>query len=197
LYGPDFNSLGANISRAAIVGGTVAALTGDKFANGAILGAFSYGFNDWSHRLAVVGGVTGAVATAGASLVGDVVTGGANIAATPEEVGAGFALGAAGGYAVGNWIDSWNGNVFSEGAPQTPDLIIVDPRGNAIPLYEGESVTSSPDSRWIQVRDKNGDETGRRLDAGHPSHSDPRAQGPHAHIPGVTNPDGTPWLPAK
>jgi hypothetical protein len=39
--------------------------------------------------------------------------------------------------------------------------------------------------------------TGTRIDGGHPAttHSDPRAQVPHAHVPGVKNPDGTPWLP--
>jgi hypothetical protein len=36
-----------------------------------------------------------------------------------------------------------------------------------------------------------------RLDNGHPSHADPRAQAPHIHVPGMSNPDGTPWLPAK
>ncbi len=28
-----------------------------------------------------------------------------------------------------------------------------------------------------------------------PAHKDPRFQNPHGHVPGVTNPDGTPWLP--
>lgn len=50
LYGPDFNSMASNVSRAAVVGGTVAQLTGGKFANGAVTGAFSYAFNDFSHK---------------------------------------------------------------------------------------------------------------------------------------------------
>jgi hypothetical protein len=64
-------------------------------------------------------------------------------------------------------------------------------------LESGESMTGSPDSKWLQVRGPDGEPTGERLDDGHPSHADPRAQAPHIHVPGVTNPDGTPWLPAK
>lgn len=30
-----------------------------------------------------------------------------------------------------------------------------------------------------------------------PAHTDPRARRPHGHVPGVTNPDGTPWLPIR
>jgi hypothetical protein len=48
------------------------------------------------------------------------------------------------------------------------------------------------------VRGPDGTPTGLRLDGPHSpvTHPDPRAQAPHAHVPGVTNPDGTPWLPA-
>ena len=49
-YGPEFTSTSANVARAAIVGGTVAAVSGGKFANGAIIGAFSYAFNDLLHQ---------------------------------------------------------------------------------------------------------------------------------------------------
>jgi hypothetical protein len=84
-------------------------------------------------------------------------------------------------------------------ALQTPERIIVDSRGNAIPLKEGEYLTRSPDGKWVQVRDANGNPTGMRIDGPHNprTHVDPRAQEPHAHVPGVTNPDGTPWLPIK
>jgi len=37
-----------------------------------------------------------------------------------------------------------------------------------------------------------------RKDGGHPEgpeHQDPRSKNPHGHIPGVANPDGSPWLP--
>jgi hypothetical protein len=40
LYGPRFDGFSANAVRAAVVGGTVASLSGDKFANGAIMGVF-------------------------------------------------------------------------------------------------------------------------------------------------------------
>lgn len=43
------NSYSANLVRSAVVGGTVAAVTGGKFANGAVIGAFSYAFNDAIH----------------------------------------------------------------------------------------------------------------------------------------------------
>jgi len=81
----------------------------------------------------------------------------------------------------------------------TFEKIVVDPKGNAIPLKPGESLTGSPDGRFIQVRDSAGNPTGVRIDGPHKpaSHPDPRAQAPHAHVPGVTNPDGTPWLPVK
>jgi RHS repeat-associated protein len=46
-FGPSFDNFGADTARAAIVGGTVARLSGDKFENGALTGAFSYMFNDY------------------------------------------------------------------------------------------------------------------------------------------------------
>jgi len=75
----------------------------------------------------------------------------------------------------------------------------VDPKGNAITTPPGGKITGSPDGRFIQARDAAGNPTGVRLDGGHKpaSHPDPRAQGPHGHVPDVTNPDGTPWLPIK
>jgi len=84
-------------------------------------------------------------------------------------------------------------------ALQTPERIIVDSRGNAIPLNKGEYLTGSKDGRFVQVRDANGNVTGMRIDGAHSpkTHNDPRALQPHAHVPGVTNADGTPWLPIK
>jgi RHS repeat-associated protein len=81
----------------------------------------------------------------------------------------------------------------------TFERIVVDSKGNAIPLKPGEYVTGSPDGRFVQVRDASGNPTGLRIDGPHnpASHPDPRAQVPHAHVPGVTNPDGTPWLPVN
>jgi RHS repeat-associated protein len=82
---------------------------------------------------------------------------------------------------------------------QTPERIVLDSRGNAIPLNRGEYLTRSPDGRWVQVRDASGRPTGMRIDGPHNprTHSDPRSLQPHAHVPGVTNLDGTPWLPIK
>ncbi|MBH2502604.1 polymorphic toxin MafB class 3 [Neisseria meningitidis] len=75
--------------------------------------------------------------------------------------------------------------------------IYVDSKGNAIPI--GGYITGSPDARFIQVRDSNGNLTGARIDDAHHAntHQDPRALTGHAHVPGVTNDDGTPWLPIK
>lgn len=45
---------------------------------------------------------------------------------------------------------------------------------------------------------KNEQATSLRIEGGHnpsPAHTDPRSLKPHAHVPGVANIDGTPWLP--
>lgn len=75
--------------------------------------------------------------------------------------------------------------------------IFVDSKGNAIITPPGGKITGSPDGRFIQARDANGNPTGVRIDGGHSpkTHTDPRALSPHAHVPGVTNADGTSWLP--
>ncbi|TBB15098.1 hypothetical protein ELH51_33610 (plasmid) [Rhizobium ruizarguesonis] len=127
VYGPEFNNFTANTARAAVVGGTTAALTGDKFANGAIIGAFSYAFNDYSHKwataLARAGTITGMGAAAAGSVVVDAATGGLNILATPAEVGAAGALGGAIGYALGDRIDAWS----QQGPGEPPDFDFWDP----------------------------------------------------------------------
>jgi RHS repeat-associated protein len=83
--------------------------------------------------------------------------------------------------------------------PVSSPVTVVDPKGNAIPVGAGEQLQGSKDGKWTQVKDPNGQPTGTRVDGGHPatSHPDPRAQVPHAHVPGTTNDDGTPWLPVK
>lgn len=85
-------------------------------------------------------------------------------------------------------------NPYAE--PAGEDVMIVDASGNVIPVKKGERVTGSYDGQWIQVRDKNGNPTGLRKDGPHSSntHSHPNALKPHAHVPEVTNNDGTPWL---
>lgn len=79
------------------------------------------------------------------------------------------------------------------------DVIIVDEHGNAIHVPSGYQLGGSKDGKCIQQKDENGKSTGIRKDGkGHPSspaHQDPRSQNPHCHIPGISNLDGTPWLP--
>jgi hypothetical protein len=93
--------------------------------------------------------------------------------------------------------DGENTNPYK--GPVTEPVTVVDPSGNATQLNPGESMGSSKDGEAQQVKGKDGKPTGTRKDKGHSpaKHKDPRAQVPHAHVPGVTNPDGTPWLPLK
>ena len=76
-------------------------------------------------------------------------------------------------------------------------VIVVTPGGNALPVPPGGSIGTSPDGKWIDVKGPDGKSTGDQIHGGHPptSHPDPRGQRPHAHRPGVTTPDGKPWLP--
>lgn len=153
---------------------------------------------------AVVGGVAGAIVggiagAAGGTLVepgGGTIVGG----------GLGGAEGAKDGAALGALIGATLGVIYSEATntnpyagPVSAPVTVVDPKGNAVPVKPGEQIQGSKDGRWAQVKDANGQPTGTRIDGGHPasSHSDPRAQVPHAHVPGVKNADGTPWLPVN
>lgn len=82
--------------------------------------------------------------------------------------------------------------------PVDKPVIVVDPHGNAIPVEKGERITSSPNGEYQQVRGADGRPTGLRLDrGGHKNQPDPAARDPHAHVPGVTTPEGNPHLPAK
>lgn len=89
------------------------------------------------------------------------------------------------------------GNLNPFAGPVSDQIFVVDPSGNAIPVNPGEYLTGSPDSTWIQVRDANGEPTGMRIDGPHWSHADSRALVRHAHVPGIVNDDGTPWLPVN
>ena len=93
---------------------------------------------------------------------------------------------------------SWkNTNPFD--GPVDGEVLVGDAEGNIIPVPTGYQLGGSKDGKCIQQKDKDGKATGIRKDGkGHPSspvHEDPRSQKPHGHVPGVTNPDGTPWLP--
>ncbi|MBS7662409.1 RHS repeat protein [Pseudomonas lalucatii] len=88
------------------------------------------------------------------------------------------------------------GNTNPYAGPVDEPVIVVDENGNAIPVEPGQSVNSSPNGDYQQVVGADGRPTGDRLDrGGHRNQSDPRAQGPHGHRPGVTTPDGNPHLP--
>jgi len=94
--------------------------------------------------------------------------------------------------------DTDNSNPFV--GPVKEPVTVVDPKGNAIPVGKGEQIKTSKDGKWVDVKQSDGKTTtGTRIDNGHPAstHPDTRGQQPHAHRPGVTNPDGTPWLPIK
>lgn len=93
---------------------------------------------------------------------------------------------------------SWkNTNPFDE--PVDGEIYVGDGKGNIIPVPTGHQLEGTKDGKWIQLKDKDKKETGTRKDGGHPPgpkhKDDPRSWEPHAHVPGVANPDGTPWLP--
>jgi len=96
-------------------------------------------------------------------------------------------------------LDSlWRNTNPFEG-PVSEDVYIGDSDGNIIPVPENYQLGGSKDGSCIQQKDSDGKATGLRKDGkGHPPsvvHQDPRSQEPHAHVPGITNSDGTPWLP--
>ena len=94
-------------------------------------------------------------------------------------------------------VPSMRGGGGAGGMPPRGGTIYADPKCNAIVTPPGGRITGSPNGRFIQGRDANGNLTGARIDGGHPArtHPDSRGQRPHGHVPGVTNPDGTLWLP--
>ncbi|MFT3777052.1 MAG: RHS repeat-associated core domain-containing protein [Ottowia sp.] len=121
----------------------------------------------------------------------------------------GAAIGAAAAAAkictdVGGWLKDW---MFSEGGsgsnnnpydnqPVTEPLIVVDDKGNAIPVPAGGWINSSPNGDYQQVIGPDGKPTGDRYDrGGHQNQKDPRARDPHGHRPGITTPEGNPHLP--
>jgi hypothetical protein len=78
------------------------------------------------------------------------------------------------------------------------EVFVGDAEGNIIPVDEGNWLTGSKDGKWIQEKDEKKVSTGTRKDGGgHPREKDIRGKEPHGHVPGVNNPDGTPWLPIK
>ncbi len=63
--------------------------------------------------------------------------------------------------------------------------IYVDSKGNAVVTPSGGNITGSPDGRFIQARDADGNVTGVRIDGPHSpkTHKDPSALEPHGHVP--------------
>lgn len=86
-----------------------------------------------------------------------------------------------------------NTNPFD--GPVDEDVFVGDSEGNIIPVPEGHILEGTKDGKWIQQKDKDKIQTGTRKDGGgHSKEKDIRGREPHAHVPGVSNPDGTPWL---
>jgi len=155
-----------------LVGGLASVAGGGKFENGAVTGAFGYMFNQ-SALAPCLAGPNPACAV-GAAVTGAQVLGGA-IAAAGAAI---YATKIAG--------------------PYSEPVIVGDSKGNNIPLAPGERLEGSEDGRYVQVKGANGQPTDVRGDyGGHPGQSDPAAQGPHGHVPGVTRPDGNPHLPVR
>jgi RHS repeat-associated protein len=95
-----------------------------------------------------------------------------------------------------NTEENKNTNPYS--GPVDRPVIVVDESGNAIPVAEGEQIVGSPNGDYQQILGPDGKPTGLRIDrGGHKNQKDPRARGPHGHVPGVTLPDGNPHLPIR
>jgi RHS repeat-associated protein len=100
------------------------------------------------------------------------------------------------GSAVLNSSDDQNTNPYE--GPVSEPVVAVDSDGNAIPVDKGQSIGSSPDGNYQEVKGSDGLATGDRMDrGGHRSQKDPAAQQPHGHRPGVSRPDGNPHLPLR
>ncbi|WP_448098942.1 RHS repeat-associated core domain-containing protein [Luteibacter yeojuensis] len=163
----------------------------------------------WSKQGVAIGAGTVAVA----SIAVDAATGGINIVATPAEVAGGGIAGGFLGYQLGRAADHIMGTEEhpADANPAAPandgntnpytgkvdaPVVVVDSKGNAIPVAPGQSVKTSPNGDFQQVIGSDGRPTGDRLDrGGHPKQSDPKAREPHGHRPGVTDADGNPHLP--
>jgi hypothetical protein len=135
-----------------------------------------------------IGTGTGIVVAAGC----DYASAGICVAANPGIIGV-FGSGLA---AVGAGLDI----IFNsmKVGPYSDPVIVGDSKGNNIPLAPGETLVGSDDGSYVQVRGADGRPTGVRGDfGGHSGQADPVAQGPHGHVPGVTQPDGNPHLPVR
>jgi YD repeat-containing protein len=144
----------------------------------------------------VAGAVEAGVTAAGVALGGALVAGvGILVIAVQSPAGeTNWKARAPASNAAGGQLHAENTNPYK--GPVDKPVTAVDGKGNAIPVEEGQSIGSSPDSKHQQVKGVGGRPTGVRLDgAGHPNQPDPKAQVPHAHRPGITDSAGNPHLP--
>lgn len=140
----------------------------------------------WSRQGVLIGSTSVAVA----SVAVDAATGGVNILATPAEVAGGGIAGGLLGYQLGRAADhvmgteehstdatpatpANDGNTNPYAGPVDKPVVVVDSKGNAIPVAPGQGVKSSPNGDYQQVIGSGGKPTGDRLDrGGHPKQSD-------------------------
>jgi RHS repeat-associated protein len=89
-----------------------------------------------------------------------------------------------------------NGNTNPYAGPVDSPVVVVDKYGNAMPVEAGQSMKSSPNGDYQQVRGADGQPTGDRLDrGGHRTQPDQQARQPHAHRSGVVDDNGNRHLP--
>jgi len=113
------------------------------------------------------------------------------------EMGVGLIAGTVGDIIGNAWSGASVYNSMKIG-PYPDSVIVGDSKGNNIPLAPGETLVGSDDGSYVQVRGADGRPTGVRGDfGGHSGQADPVAQGPHGHVPGITQPDGNPHLPVR
>jgi len=150
-------------------------------------------------------GLSGLGASVSAEFIGYGV---GSIAAVPIAAGS-FALIGKGVAEVSAGLALWknadqaqkNNNPFD--GPVDEGVVIVDEKGNAIPVKKGNWLTGSKNGKWLQEMMPGGPKgvpSGLRKDGGGhppPKHTNPKANNPHAHVPGITNLDGTEWLPLR
>ncbi|MDE3056020.1 MAG: RHS repeat protein [Verrucomicrobiota bacterium] len=89
-----------------------------------------------------------------------------------------------------------NSNPFV--GPVDEEVFVGDAQGNIIPVPNNHQLEGTKNGKWIQVKDKDKIPTGTRKDGGgHSREKDIRGREPHGHVHGITNADGTPWLPIR
>jgi len=154
-----------------------------------------YTFTDPDGRNPVAGAAAGCAISGPACPAGAVVGAVIGVAMGVAAVLVYNEVASDGGDAAGS-SEGRNTNPY-DGPVEAP-VIVVDGSGNAIPVGAGEQIGASESGEYQQVKDREGNPTGVRLDrGGHRGHADPKAQAPHGHRPGVTDDAGNPHLPVN